>query len=422
MKDVQKAGSSFSEFFYIENPNTRKPFTTITGGPLDPVGGGEQIPAIRMTRGLGQGGPKKQTILIAGGIHAREWVAPDFCVRLMQYIALDARNPAIDPPLEEFEVFDKSNKWTIPKLLDHAEIVIVPVVNPSGYDFSRSTRADQEFRFVTGVTETGDPIYNPDAVPLTFYPRRLWRKNRRDFRAQGAIIEGGKVVVGKGDGTTVATGVDLNRNFPEQWDSAATEARQKVPMEFQTFRGTEPASEIETQAIIALHTKFQFDGMIFYHSYGGAYLHPLSYTSKTIDEEFGQGTKKITSKVGDQRQITDLNLLRDLADRMAKKSKTEPRYVIGQPSKIPKFGASSGNAGDWAYLRANAIYYNIELNPGDAKRVHETSALINRLQPKTPNDTFEDQRLPALYFCFVIADKGFKSKPRWVDEAGRKNP
>ncbi len=74
------------------------------------------------------------------------------------------------------------------------------------------------------------------------------RKNNRDTNANGKL-------------DLPDDGVDLNRNYPVFWDEFAN-----LPVTHQNYKGTEPASESETLAIILLAQKQHFDLAIFFHS------------------------------------------------------------------------------------------------------------------------------------------------------------
>lgn len=104
------------------------------------------------------------------------------------------------------------------ELLDEFKLWIVPSLNPEGW------------RVVS--------------ANLT----RTKRKNNRDTDGNGKL-------------DLRTDGVDLNRNYPVFWD-LDTETDHLSPF----YKGPQPASEKEIQAIIALGRKVQFDLAIFYHS------------------------------------------------------------------------------------------------------------------------------------------------------------
>ena len=145
----------------------------------------------------------RPAVLYVSAQHAREWITPEMTRRLMQHV------------LDGYTTGDAQ----IRQLLQDTELWFVPVANPDGYDY-------------------------------TFTTDRLWRKNLRDNDGDGQI--------------TFADGVDLNRNFPTKW-GYDEEGSSSLP-ESETYRGTDPGSEPETQALDDLMGDIGFEFMINYHS------------------------------------------------------------------------------------------------------------------------------------------------------------
>ncbi|HZW09998.1 MAG TPA: M14 family zinc carboxypeptidase [Phycisphaerales bacterium] len=151
----------------------------------------------------------KPTILINACQHAREWIAP----MVAMYGA--------DRLLGEYGA-----DGAVTELIDRAEILIVPVVNVDGYEF-------------------------------TWTNQRLWRKNRRN----------------NGDGTF---GVDLNRNWGYEWghDNGSSGSTRS-----ETYRGAAPFSEPETQILRDLARSLpRLAAQVDLHSYGQLILAPWGYT------------------------------------------------------------------------------------------------------------------------------------------------
>jgi len=178
----------------------------------------------RMARGLriandSSGDPAcKPTILFNACQHSREWISP-----MVAMYAADRLVAAhgTDPDLTA--------------LIDRAEILIVPVVNPDGYQYTWTTY-------------------------------RLWRKNRRN----------------NGNGTF---GVDLNRNWGVGWGLNNGSSGSGSS---ETYRGTAPFSEPETDVVRALaESRPRLAAHVDLHSYGQLLLAPWGYT---IDLPPGHGT------------------------------------------------------------------------------------------------------------------------------------
>ena len=89
------------------------------------------------------------------------------------------------------------------------------------------------------------PVCNPDGYEYVFNTDDNWRKNRR-------VMAGG-------------IGVDLNRNYPQGWDYACAGSTFESSI---VYKGPSPASEPETQALIALGESRRLAKVVDYHSSG----------------------------------------------------------------------------------------------------------------------------------------------------------
>lgn len=163
------------------------------------------------------GNKLKPEVLILATHHAREWVATQMAMRLIDYLTVN---------------YGKDARVTA--LLDTTRIWIVPVANPDGYEY-------------------------------TFTNERLWRKNLRDNDSDGEI--------------TLADGVDVNRNFASHW-GLDDEGSSPVWSDA-TYRGTEPESEPETSAVVNFIKRHRFKFLISYHTYSDLILYPWGWQVKT---------------------------------------------------------------------------------------------------------------------------------------------
>jgi len=100
------------------------------------------------------------------------------------------------------------------------------------------------------------PMVNPDGYQYTHDLERLWRKNRREN--PGATF-----------------GVDLNRNFPGLWGYNNNGSSGDWASEI--YRGAGPASEPETEALVAFHRRYPSVVVVSYHSFGNHVLFPYSH-------------------------------------------------------------------------------------------------------------------------------------------------
>lgn len=163
------------------------------------------------------------------------------------------------------------------------------------------------------------PVANPDGYIYSWEHNRMWRKTRRN----------------NGDGTF---GVDWNRNFAKGWGGPGSSGRTSS----ETYRGTAPFSEPETQAFrdyvldhpeIAAHIDF--------HSYGQLVMWPFGYDKIEPPEP-------------------DRSLLSGLASDMVA-AIYSVHAVTYTPQPCHKLYLCSGICTDWVYDGAGALSWTIEL-------------------------------------------------------------
>ncbi|HEX6254749.1 MAG TPA: M14 family zinc carboxypeptidase [Euzebyales bacterium] len=161
---------------------------------------------------------QRPAVLYVSTQHAREWISTEVNRRLLRHF------------LESY-----GTDAQVTRLVDSRELWFVLVANPDGYDWT----------FTDG--------------------QRLWRKNLRDNDGDGAI--------------TTGDGVDLNRNFPTNW-GYDNEGSSEDPSS-ETYRGTGPASEPETQALDGLVSSVDFSFLVNYHSAAELILYGVGWQVDT---------------------------------------------------------------------------------------------------------------------------------------------
>lgn len=174
-------------------------------------------------------------VLYLGLQHAREAITGTSLIFFAQYLA---QNYASDPQVKA--------------LVDNREIYIIPCVNPDGYEYNRST--------------------NPSGGGMT-------RKNR-------------KLVDDRGGTNNDVYGVDLNRNYGQDWGNCpANDAScgSNTPSD-ETYYGTSAFSEPETQAVRDLCFTRNFVAAFDQHCSGPYYSLPFGrrslHTMGTLDQKF----------------------------------------------------------------------------------------------------------------------------------------
>jgi len=173
----------------------------------------------------------RRNIWIDCGIHAREWASPASCVWIIDKLTTE---------------YAANNAITV-ALLNYFEIHILPVVNPDGYEWSRT-----DFR--------------------------MWRKNRK-----------------RNSGST-CIGVDLNRNYGFQWMTGGSSSSPCSD----TYAGPSADSESETKAVQAAINAApgKWDSFLTIHSYGKWWFTPYGYTAATLPSDYTDLNDK--AKIGVQ--------------------------------------------------------------------------------------------------------------------------
>jgi len=154
------------------------------------------------------------------------------------------------------------------------------------------------------------PMMNPDGHDYVFNTDLWWRKNRRD----------------NGNGTY---GVDLNRNWGYAW--GYDDIGSSPYTSSSTYRGPEPFSEPETQAVRDLALAHNFIISLSYHSYSQLYLFPWGYI---------------------QQRTPDHQAFLEIADSMA-------AYNNYTPAMGWQLYLVNGDSDDWLYgeqTQKNKIY------------------------------------------------------------------
>jgi len=175
---------------------------------------GRDLWAIKISDNVTQA-EAETAVVFLGGHHAREWIAVDVPFLLAKHL------------LNRYGA-----DTAITRLVNQAEIWIVPLVNPDGHQYS----------------VTND---------------RLWRKNRRN----------------NGDGTF---GVDLNRNYSFQWGGPGSSRDTFSDI----YRGAAPFSEPETQAVRDFLRQHRPRSLISYHNFSQLILYPWGFTNAPAPGEF----------------------------------------------------------------------------------------------------------------------------------------
>ena len=150
----------------------------------------------------------------------------------------------------------------------HAREIVTPVIALYAIDkFTTQYGSDPDITAAVNNYEIWiSPVWNPDGYDYMFYFDNWWRKNVRDNNENGYIDS--------------YDGVDQNRNYPFGWNSPG--GGSTVPSS-ETYRGPYPASEPETQTMIAFGNDQHFTKLLDYHSYGREVLYGYCALSHPFD-------------------------------------------------------------------------------------------------------------------------------------------
>ena len=142
-----------------------------------------------------------------------------------------------------------STNEEVRQIVDNTELYIVPIMNVDGYQYNINTQPNGG---------------------------GMWRKNRRN----------------NGDGSY---GVDLNRNYGFFW-GYDDEGSSPFPSD-DTYRGTDPFSEPETQIMKEFCETHDFKIALNYHSYSNLLLYPWGYTESTCPDDvvFAEYSRRMTA-------------------------------------------------------------------------------------------------------------------------------
>ncbi|KAJ8329002.1 hypothetical protein O5D80_002962 [Batrachochytrium dendrobatidis] len=157
-------------------------------------------------------GTGSKNIVFNGGIHAREWIAPAAATYITHYLTGGSADAVA--------------------LLKTYTFTVIPVLNPDGYAYTRSTD-------------------------------RMWRKNREPNKNPNCV------------------GTDPNRNFPFKWGFE----KDSFDECSETYRGSSAGSTAEAKALIGYMAKVKnVASYIDIHSFGNLILFPYGYTCTKVPE------------------------------------------------------------------------------------------------------------------------------------------
>ncbi len=217
--------------------------------------------------------------------------------------------------------------------MHHAREVMTPEITTDmiSYLTSNYGKDADVTRWVNNTEIWVVPMFNVDGNNKMWNEDSMWRKNTRDRH-----------------------GVDLNRNYPYGWNSCKGSSASTGA---QDYRGTAPASEPETQAMMNLVAEIKPVFDISYHSYSEIVIYPYGCKPNRTPTE--EAVEIIGSEIGkkiDYKPGTAWELL---------------------------YNADGGDI-DWMYTAHQVIPFVIEVNSTwdgfhpNYKKMREKTVLRNR--------------------------------------------
>lgn len=224
----------------------------------------------------------RPTFYMDGIHHAREWPAAEYTILFAHHLV---------------ENYGKDKELT--SLLRKVRVIIVPIQNPDGFDYSRES-----------------PAQNPNLHAVNGF-EGYWRKNRRSLTG---------VTVPELQKNPDAYGVDTNRNYAYLWGDNQG-GSSGIPLET-TYRGDAPFSEPESANVRDVILSNNVVGVITNHTYQATVLRA------------GGG------------KAPDDHILEPIGARMAKILGYKNNGSVGYPT--------TGTTDDWAYSATAALGFTIE--------------------------------------------------------------
>ncbi len=244
----------------------------------------------------------RPTFLQLGVHHSREWPSGEHALE-WGYELINGYN-AGDPKAL--------------RLVRKTKTIIIPIVNPDGFNASREAGELQGAAGGRGGTD--------ESANIVSHLAEYKRKNCRlvDDSPAGNCNQ---PALG-----TAEAGVDPNRNYGGLWGGPGAGTSPTAP----DYRGPGPFSEPETRNIKDLISHNQVTALVTNHSYAGLVLRPpgLAGDADVIDEP----------------------LLERLGERMARQNGYANQHDYNLYD-------TTGTTEDWAYLTAGALAYTFEIGP-----------------------------------------------------------
>jgi hypothetical protein len=266
----------------------------------------------------------------------------------------------------EWPSSEHSIEWAYELLTNYGEVgrttrlvratrnIVIPIINPDGFNISREA---------------------PDFPPETEFGQFSYEMKRKNCWPNPGVATG--TCENSSQGRLL--GVDPNRNYGGFWGGGGASTN---PLS-DTFRGTGPFSEPETQNVRALHSERQITNLITNHTYSNLVLRPPG--------------------VADVGFPLEEPMLEDLGGLMA----SHNGYA-----NIPSFGLydTTGTTEDWTFWSAGGIGYTFEIGPEEFHPPYQTGVVAEFLGLPPAEGAGQGGNLEAYYEMLeATADRQYHS-------------
>ncbi|MDQ5808920.1 MAG: hypothetical protein M3320_09610, partial [Actinomycetota bacterium] len=285
---------------------------------------GRSVHGVEITEDVDDLSDGKPVFLQMGVHHAREW-------------------PSVEMPMEWatdlIKGFGKDARTTA--LLKRARVILVPVVNPDGYNLSRETQVE------LGAAATIDPFVKPILVAagtplgidqpgliaaiLADQEAGLFAYKRRNCRLEpGQQSANGQC----GERENRLKGVDPNRNYGGLWGGNGA----STSLTDDTYRGENAFSEPETRNIQDLVSRRQVQTLITNHTFSNLILRPPGVKSEGLSP--------------------DEPRYKAFGDKMAQQNGYKSQYGW-------ELYDTTGTTEDWSYPTTGGLGFTFEIGPNE---------------------------------------------------------
>ncbi len=268
---------------------------------------GRDISGIEITRNPRDVGDGKPIFLNMGVHHAREWPSSEHAMEFAYDLLTNYR---------------RSNRTR--RLVDDTRTIVVPVVNPDGFNISREAAPMGDFSLFDYEMKRKNCRISENTPPQ-------YRTGTCDNNPAGRL-----------------RGTDPNRNYGGLWGGAGASTNWSSD----TYRGDAPFSEPEIQNIRELQATRNITNLITNHTFSNLVLRPPG--------------------VADEGAPLDEPLYKALGERLASHN-----GYTNQPSF--QLYDTTGATEDWTFWTAGSLGFTFEIGPDEFHPPYETGVVAEYL-------------------------------------------